>query len=117
MRGSTKETAMSASSTGSLSGPFHESVETATEALKAAASSAHEVSEDASAALAAATTELAKLAESLRAHAADAARDTARFAKHEIEAHPMASLAAALTAVAAVMGVIAVNRRSRHTAD
>ncbi|MCU0948641.1 MAG: hypothetical protein MUF47_10370 [Porphyrobacter sp.] len=108
---------MSTSFTGTHSGPFQEKVETAAEALKAAASSSHEFSEEASAALASATTELAKLAESLRAHAAEAARDTARFAKHEIEAHPMASLAAALTAVAAVMGVIAVNRRGKHPAE
>ena len=108
---------MSTSFTGTHSGPFQEKVETAAEALKAAAVSSHEFSEEATAALASATTELAKLAESLRAHAAEAARDTARFAKHEIETHPMASLAAALTAVAAVMGVIAVNRRGRHPAE
>lgn len=108
---------MSSIPTGSSSGPFQESVESAAEALKAAASSSHEFSEEASAALASATTELTKLAESLRAHAVEAARDTARFAKHEFDAHPMASVAAALTAVAAVIGVIAVNRRSRHAAD
>lgn len=108
---------MSNPPSGSLSGQFHESVETAAEALKAAASSSHELSEEASAALATATTELAKLAESLGAHAAEAAKDTARFAKHEVEAHPIASLAAALTAVVAVMGMVVVKRRNRHPAD
>ena len=108
---------MSPSFTGTPSDPFQEKVETAAEALKAAAASSHEFSEEASAALASVTTELTKLAESLRTHAVEAARDTARFAKHEIEAHPMASFAAALTAVAAVMGVIAVNRRGKHPAE
>lgn len=107
---------MSNSQSGSLPGQFQESVENASEALKAAASSSHELSEEASEALSAAASEMAKLAESLRVHAIEAAKDTARFAKLEVEAHPMASLAAALTAVVAVMGLVVVNRRSKHTA-
>lgn len=100
-----------------LSGQFQDSVAAAAEALKAAGSSTHEFSEEASKALANATTEVSKLAESLRAHAVDAAKDAASFAKHEVEQHPMASLAAALTAVVAVMGMVAVNLRSKHSAD
>lgn len=100
-----------------LSGQFKDSVDTAADALKAAASSTHEFTEEASAVLATATTEISKLAESLRGHAVEAAKDAARYAKHEVEAHPLASLAAALTAVVAVMGMLAVNRRGKHAAE
>lgn len=108
---------MSNSPAESLSGSFHDSVDSAAKALRAAASSNQEISQDAGEVLAAATTEIAKLAESLRAHAVDAAKDAARYAKHEAEAHPMALLAAALTAVVAVMGMVAFNWRSRSAAD
>lgn len=108
---------MSNSPAGSLPGQFEDSIETASDALKAAASGSQEFSEDASALLTAATTEIAKLAESLRGHAVDAARDTARFARQEVEAHPKASLAAAVTAGVAVIGMLVVNRRGRHAAD
>lgn len=100
-----------------LSGHFQDSVDNAADALKAAASGTHELSEEAGEALATATKEITALAESLRAQAVDAAKDAARYAKHEVEAHPLASLAAALTAVVAVMGLVAVNRRSKHAAD
>lgn len=99
-----------------LSEQFKDSVTTASEALKAAGSSTHEFSEEASKALASATTEVAKLAESLRAHAADAAKDAARMAKHEVEAHPLASVAAALTAVVAVLGMVAASRKGKSGA-
>jgi ElaB/YqjD/DUF883 family membrane-anchored ribosome-binding protein len=108
---------MSHSPAETLTGHFQDSVDTAADALKAAASSTHEFTEEASAALSTATTELTKLAESLRTHAVDAAKDAARYAKTEVEAHPMASLAAALTAVVAVMGMMAMNRRSKHPAE
>ena len=97
-----------------LSGQFQESVDTAAKALKDAASSGHELSDETGKALAAATTEISRLAESLRSHAVDAAKDAALYAKHEVEAHPVASLAAALTAVVAVMGMVAVKRRDKH---
>jgi ElaB/YqjD/DUF883 family membrane-anchored ribosome-binding protein len=108
---------MSHSPAETLTGNFQDSVDTAGDALKAAASSTHDFTEEASAALSTATNELAKLAESLRTHAVDAAKDAARYAKTEVEAHPMASLAAALTAVVAVMGMMAMNRRSKQPAE
>lgn len=108
---------MSHSPTEALSGRFQDSVDTAADALKAAASGTQEFSEEAREVLDTATTEIAKLAESLRVHAADAAKVAARYAKQEVEAHPMASLAAALTAVVAVMGMVAVTRRSKHAAE
>ncbi|MDZ4138041.1 MAG: hypothetical protein U0995_14125 [Erythrobacter sp.] len=100
-----------------LSGQFKDSVDTAAEALKTAASSTHEFTEEAGEVLATATTEITKLAESLRTHAVNAAKDAASFAKHEVEAHPLASLAAALTAVVAIMGLMAVTRRSKLPAQ
>jgi ElaB/YqjD/DUF883 family membrane-anchored ribosome-binding protein len=108
---------MSHALTETLSERFQDSVDSAAEALKAAASSTNEFSDEASAALATATAEIATLAENLRAHAVDAAKDAARYAKHEVEAHPLASLAAALTAVVAVMGMVAVNRRSKKAPE
>lgn len=108
---------MSNSPANTLTGHFQDSVDIAADALKAAASGTHEFTEEASAVLATATTEITKLAESLRAHAVDGAKDAARYAKHEVEAHPLASLAAALTAVVAVMGMVAVNRKSKHAAS
>lgn len=95
------------------SGLLQPNVDSAAQALKSAESSAYELSHEASEALSAATDEIARLAESLRTHAVDAAKDAALYAKHQVEAHPMASLAAALTAVVAVMGVVAVNRRGK----
>lgn len=104
------------SPTETLSSQFDDSVDTAADALKAAASSTHEFSAEAGAVLATATTELSKLAESLRAHAVDAAKDATQYAKHEVEVHPLASLAAALTAVVAVIGVVAMGRSRKHAA-
>ncbi|GAA0762749.1 ElaB/YqjD/DUF883 family membrane-anchored ribosome-binding protein [Erythromicrobium ramosum] len=108
---------MSNTLTDTMTGHFQDSVDTAADALKAAASGTHEFTEEASAVLATASTEITKLAESLRAHAVDAAKDAAHYAKHEVEAHPLASLAAALTAVVAVMGMMAVSRKSKHAAQ
>ena len=108
---------MSNAPTDTLTGHFQDSVDTAAEALKAAASGTHEFTEEAGAVLASASTEITKLAESLRAHATDAAKDAANYAKHEVKAHPLASLAAALTAVVAVMGMMAVSRKSKHAAE
>lgn len=104
------------SATKTLSGQFQESVDTAANALETAAISTHEFSDEASEALKTATTQLSTLAESLRVYAVDATRDAAQFTKHEVEAHPLASLAAAITAVVAVMGLVAVNRRGKHAA-
>lgn len=108
---------MSISPADTLSGKFQDSVDTVAEALKAAASSTHEFSDEAREALASATTEITKQAESLRTHAVDTAKDAASYAKHEVEAHPMASLAAALTAVAAVIGVMIFSQRGKHAAE
>lgn len=108
---------MSNSPAETLTGHFQDSVDSAADALKAAASSTHEFSAEAGEVLAAATTEISRLAESLRVHAVGSAKDAAQYAKHEVEAHPLASLAAALTAVVAVMGVVALSRNRKHAAE
>lgn len=108
---------MSHSAADTLTDHLQDSVDTAAEALKAAASGTHEFTEEAGAVLAKASTDITKLAESLRTHAVSGAKDVARYAKHEVEVHPLASLAAALSAVVAVMGMMAVSRKSKHAAE
>jgi len=108
---------MSNSPSGSLTERFQDSVDTAADALKAAATDTQEFTAESSAVLASATTEIAKLAESLRSHAVGAAKDAVSYARHEVEAHPLASIAAALSAVVAVMGMVAVGRRSKNAAQ
>lgn len=100
-----------------LSGHFKDSVDTAAETLKAASSSARDFSEEASDVLVTATSEMTKLAESLRVQAVDAAKAAAQYARQEVEARPVASLAAALTAVVAVIGVVAMNRKGKPAAE
>lgn len=78
------------------------------------AKNAHEITKDAGEAFSAATTETAKLIESLRDHADAAAKNAVQFIRREAEAHPRALLASAATAVVAVMGLLALIRRSKH---
>lgn len=99
-----------------LSGQFKDSVDTAAEALKVAANGTRGFSEEASNVLTAATTQIGRVGQSLRTHGVSTAKNAARYAKHEVGANPLASLAAALTAVVAVLGMVAVNRRSKDAA-
>jgi hypothetical protein len=57
-----------------------------------------------------AAADVTRAAESLRKHAAAAARNVVQKAVHEVQEHPIASLAAAITAAAALVGVIAKKR-------
>jgi len=72
-----------------------------------------DLSEDAREALSNAAADVVRVAEKLRRQALGAAKDIARQATHEVRQHPIASLAAALTAVAALAGVIAATRSSK----
>jgi hypothetical protein len=108
---------MSTASSQGLSGQFKESVDSAAETLKAAAATKVAISQEAGEVLTAATTEISKLAETMRVHAVNAANDAAQYARHELEAHPRASLAAAVTAVIAVIGVMAFNWRRKKAAS
>lgn len=78
--------------------------------LQKAAKDAEGLSSDASEALSKAAADVTRAAESLRKHAAAAARNVAQKAVHEVREHPIASLAAAITAAAALVGVIAAKR-------
>lgn len=73
-----------------------------------------DLSEDASEVLASTAEEVVRLAEKLRKHAVDATMDAARNAADEMQQHPIASLAAALAAIAALAGVIAAARGRKH---
>lgn len=81
--------------------------------LREASDRTHDLSDDASEVLSNAAADVVRVAEKLRKHAVDVTKDVARQATHEVQQHPIASLAAALTAVAALVGVIAAARSSK----
>jgi ElaB/YqjD/DUF883 family membrane-anchored ribosome-binding protein len=78
--------------------------------LQKAAKDAEGLSGDASEALSKAAAEVTRAAGSLREHAAAVARNVVQKAAHEVQEHPIASLASAITAAAALVGVIAKMR-------
>lgn len=80
------------------------------QALQKAAGDAEGLSKDAGEALSKAAADVTRAAESLRKHAAAATRNVVQKAAHEVQEHPIASLAAAITAAAALVGVIAARR-------
>jgi ElaB/YqjD/DUF883 family membrane-anchored ribosome-binding protein len=73
-----------------------------------------DLSEEASEVLVGAAEEVVRVAEQLRKHAIDATKDAARRGAEEVQQHPIASLAAALAAVATLVGVIAATRHRNH---
>jgi ElaB/YqjD/DUF883 family membrane-anchored ribosome-binding protein len=79
--------------------------------LREASASAMDLSEEASAALSSAATEVVRVAETLRKSALGTAKDAGRQAAHEVQEHPLVSIAAALAAVGAVAGMIVMTRR------
>lgn len=92
------------------------SLDLVAEALRDAADSAHALSEEASQALSHAADDIGRVVEKLRSHGVDAARQAARQAANEVQKHPVAALAAALTAVVALMGVIRASRSGKDSA-
>jgi ElaB/YqjD/DUF883 family membrane-anchored ribosome-binding protein len=78
--------------------------------MQKAAKDAEGLSQDASEALSKAAAEVTRAADSLRKHAATTARSTIQKAVHEVQEHPIASLAAAITAAAALVSVITGRR-------
>ena len=78
--------------------------------LREASTSAQELSQDASVALSNAASEVMWVAETLRKNSVDAAKGLVREAVDEVQKHPLASIAAALTAVGALVGVIVAAR-------
>jgi ElaB/YqjD/DUF883 family membrane-anchored ribosome-binding protein len=78
--------------------------------LREASTSALELSQDASVALSNAASEVMRVAETLRKNSVDAAKGIVREAVDEVQKHPLASIATALTAVGALVGVIVAAR-------
>lgn len=74
--------------------------------LQTIAKEAEGLSREASEALSKAAADVACAAEALRKHAAATARTFAQKAAHEVREHPIASLAAAITAAAALVRII-----------
>ncbi|MGB5076232.1 MAG: hypothetical protein WBO17_01975 [Sphingorhabdus sp.] len=101
----------------SLSNEIAENVEDTLDvvarSLREASERTQDLSEDASEVLSNAAEDVVRIAEKLRKHAVDTAKDVARQTTNEIQQHPVASLAAALTAVAALLGVIAAMRNRK----
>ena len=93
-----------------VTGNVEDSLSVVAKSLREASANALELSEEASIALSNAATEVMRVAETLRKNAAETARDLARQAAHEVQEHPLASIAAALTAVGALVGVIVAAR-------
>ena len=78
--------------------------------LQRIADEADGLSKEARESLTKAAEEVSRAGESLRRHARATARDMVQKAAREVQEHPIASLAAAVTAVAALAGILA--RRS-----
>ncbi len=81
--------------------------------LREASERTQDLSEEASEVLSNAAEDVVRVADKLSKHALDAAKDVARQATHEVQQHPIVSLAAALTAVAALVGLIAATRSNK----
>jgi ElaB/YqjD/DUF883 family membrane-anchored ribosome-binding protein len=94
----------------SLNTPIRHNVEAALDdvarSLQRIAKEAEGLSKDASEALSKAAAEVTCAADSLRKHAAATARTVVQKAAHEVKEHPIASLAAAITAAAALVSII-----------
>jgi ElaB/YqjD/DUF883 family membrane-anchored ribosome-binding protein len=75
--------------------------------LRKAAKDAEGLSKDASEALTKAAADVTHAAEALRKHAAATSRNVVQKAAHEMQQHPIATLAAAITAAAALVRLIA----------
>ena len=81
--------------------------------LREASERTQHLSEEASEVLSNAAADVVRVAEKLSKQAVEAAKDVARQATHEVEQHPIVSLAAALTAVAALIGLIVTTRSNK----
>ncbi len=98
----------------SLNKPIPHNVEAALEdiarSLHKAAQGAEGLSKEASEALTKAAADVTHAAEALRKHAAAAAGNVMQKAAHEMREHPVATLAAAITAAAALVSAITAKR-------
>ena len=100
-----------------VSGDVEDTLNVVASSLRTASISALELSEDASVALTNAASEVLRVAEMLRKDAVVTAKSIAREAVHEVQEHPIASVAAALTAIGALVGVIVAARSKKSASD
>jgi len=108
---------MSKFNTDEIAQNVEDTLDAVARSLREASHRTQDLSEEASEALSDAAADVVRVAEKLRKQAVHATRDVARQATHEVKEHPIASLAAALTAVAALVGVIAASRNSKNKPD
>ena len=101
------------SMTTSVTEEVEHSLDAVSRSLREASLSAMELSEDACTALSNAASEVMRVAEMLRKNSLDTAKGMARQAAKEVHDHPLASIAAALTAVGALASVIVATRSRR----
>lgn len=106
---------MSNSTSNEIAKNVEDTLDVVTRSLRDASERTQDLSEEASEVLSNASADVVRAAEKISKHALDAAKDLARQATHEVQQHPIVSLAAALTAVAALVGLIAITRSSKDT--
>ena len=104
---------MSNSTSKEIAKSVEETLDVVARSLREASERTQDLSEEASEVLSNAAADVVRVAERLSKHALEATKDVARQATHEVQQHPIVSLAAALTAVAALVGVIAITRSSK----
>lgn len=104
---------MSNSTSHEIAKNVEDTLDVVARSLREASERTQDVSEEASEVLANAAADVVRVAEKLSKHALEATKDVARQATHEVQQHPIVSLAAALTAVAALVGLIAITRSSK----
>lgn len=102
---------------GQIAGEVEATLATVAQSLRDASASALEISEEASAALSNAAAEVVRVAESLSRDSINAVKSMTRQAANEVQEHPIASIAAALTAVGTLVGVIVAARNRKAAAD
>ena len=104
---------MSNSTSNEIAKNVEDALDVVARSLREASERTQDLSEEASEVLSNAAEDVVRVAEKLSKHALDATKDVARQATREVQQHPIASLAAALTAVAALVGLIAATRNSK----
>ena len=104
---------MSNSTSNEIAKNVEDTLDVVARSLREASERTQDLSEEASEVLSNAAEDVVRVAEKLSKHALDATKDAARQVTHDVQQHPIVSLAAALTAVAALVGLIAATRSSK----
>ena len=102
---------MSKSPNNEIQKSVEDALEDVAHSLRKGAQGALELTDDTKALLSKAAADVTRAADSLRQQTTEATKKLAQKAAHEVQEHPIAALAAAITAAAALVGVIAATRR------